>query len=177
MTPGQAVAAGEEYASAWSDTARLRPCRTARLRDVSRDVQLDVTGERPLALDHDDPDAGEGAEGIKDLAITLGEQLLLAAALSQWNRVEALATQVRAVARLVCAHNEPSGTAGPNLTGAELRLLPLLATHLSLPQIGAELFLSPHTVKSQAISIYRKLGVSSRCEAVTCARKSRLLET
>jgi LuxR family transcriptional regulator, maltose regulon positive regulatory protein len=66
---------------------------------------------------------------------------------------------------------------GPNLTGAELRLLPLLTTHLSLPEIGAELFLSPNTVKSQATSIYRKLGVSSRRQAVACARKSGLLET
>ncbi len=38
----------------------------------------------------------------------------------------------------------------------------MLATHLSFPEIGADLFLSPHTVKSQAMSIYRKLGASSR---------------
>jgi len=30
----------------------------------------------------------------------------------------------------------------------------MLATHLSFPEIGADLFLSPHTVKSQAMSIY-----------------------
>jgi LuxR family maltose regulon positive regulatory protein len=48
------------------------------------------------------------------------------------------------------------------LTAAELRLLPLLSTHLSFPQIAGELFLSRHTIKSQAMSIYRKLGVSSR---------------
>ncbi len=41
-----------------------------------------------------------------------------------------------------------------SLTGAELRVLPLLATHLSFPQIADQLFLSPHTVKSQAMSIY-----------------------
>jgi hypothetical protein len=116
-TRAREVVADEDHASARSGTARLRPRRTARLRDVSRDVQLDVTGRRSLAPDHDAPGAGRGAEGIKDLAVTLGEQLLLAAALSQWNRVEALATQVRAVARLVSAHNGPSGTAGPNLTG------------------------------------------------------------
>ena len=44
------------------------------------------------------------------------------------------------------------------LTAAELRVLPLLATHLSFPEIAAELFLSPHTVKSHAVSAYRKLG-------------------
>jgi LuxR family transcriptional regulator, maltose regulon positive regulatory protein len=62
------------------------------------------------------------------------------------------------------------------LTTAELRLLPLLSTHLSFPQIGEELFLSRNTIKSQAISIYRKLGVSSRNPAVTRARELGLLE-
>jgi ATP/maltotriose-dependent transcriptional regulator MalT len=133
--------------------------------------------DRNLMLGHDPLGAGEGAEGIRQMALTLGEQLLVAATLSHWNRVEALATQVRAVVRLLSAQCEPSGAAGPNLTGAELRLLPLLATHLSLPEIGAELFLSPNTVKSQAISIYRKLGVSSRREAVASARKAGLLPT
>jgi LuxR family transcriptional regulator, maltose regulon positive regulatory protein len=52
------------------------------------------------------------------------------------------------------------------LTTAELRLLPLLATHLNFLEIGQRLFISKHTVKSQAVSIYRKLGVSSRSEAV-----------
>jgi len=52
------------------------------------------------------------------------------------------------------------------LTTAELRLMPLLSTHLSAPQIAERLFVSPHTVKSQIKSIYRKLGVSSRADAV-----------
>jgi LuxR family maltose regulon positive regulatory protein len=52
------------------------------------------------------------------------------------------------------------------LTTAELRLLPLLATHLNFPEIGQRLYISKHTVKTQAVSIYRKLGVSSRGEAV-----------
>ena len=62
------------------------------------------------------------------------------------------------------------------LTGAELRLLPLLATHLSFPEIAAELILSPHTIKSEMKSIYRKLDVSSRKQAVTRARELGLLE-
>jgi LuxR family maltose regulon positive regulatory protein len=61
------------------------------------------------------------------------------------------------------------------LTAAELRLLPTLASHLSFPQIGAEMFLSPHTVKSEAISIYRKLRVSSRAQAVARSRELGLL--
>ena len=62
------------------------------------------------------------------------------------------------------------------LTAAELRLLPLLATHLSFPQIGEELFLSRNTITSQAVSIYRKLGVDSRSPAVARARDLGLLE-
>ena len=59
------------------------------------------------------------------------------------------------------------GTVGASsLTTAELRLLPFLSTHLSFPEIGERLHVSRHTVKTQAISIYQKLGVSSRSEAI-----------
>jgi LuxR family transcriptional regulator, maltose regulon positive regulatory protein len=54
-----------------------------------------------------------------------------------------------------------------SLTTAELRLLPLLRTHLSFPQIGERLYISRHTVKTQALSIYRKVGASSRSEAIS----------
>ena len=71
------------------------------------------------------------------------------------------------------------GSAAPGasaLTAAELRLLPLLSTHLSFPEIAEELFLSRNTIKSQANSIYRKLGASSRSQAVTRSRELGLLE-
>jgi len=71
------------------------------------------------------------------------------------------------------------GSAAPGasaLTDAELRLLPLLATHLTFPEIGQELFLSRNTIKTQANSIYRKLGTASRSQAVTRARELGLLE-
>ena len=70
-----------------------------------------------------------------------------------------------------------SNTPGPSaLTAAELRLLPMLCTHLSFPEIAAEMFLSRYTVKSEAFSIYRKLGVSSRSQAVARSRDLGLLE-
>jgi len=62
------------------------------------------------------------------------------------------------------------------LTAAELRMLPLLSTHLSFPEIAGDLFLSPHTVKSAVKSVYRKLGASSRNQAVIRARELGLLE-
>jgi LuxR family maltose regulon positive regulatory protein len=61
------------------------------------------------------------------------------------------------------------------LTTAELRLLPLLATHLSFREIGQRLHLSKHTVKTHAMSIYRKLGVSSRGQAVQRVQETGLL--
>jgi len=55
------------------------------------------------------------------------------------------------------------------LTAAELRLLPLLTTHLSFREIAERLFVSRNTVKTQAISVYRKLGVTSRGDAIARA--------
>jgi LuxR family maltose regulon positive regulatory protein len=69
-----------------------------------------------------------------------------------------------------------TGKVGPaSLTMAELRLLPLLASHHSFPEIGDRLYVSRHTVKTQAMSIYRKLGASSRSEAVRVAGEIGLL--
>jgi LuxR family maltose regulon positive regulatory protein len=69
-----------------------------------------------------------------------------------------------------------AGAGASALTAAELRLLPLLSTHLSLPEIARELFLSRNTIKTEANSIYRKLGASSRSQAVTRSRELGLLE-
>jgi LuxR family transcriptional regulator, maltose regulon positive regulatory protein len=70
----------------------------------------------------------------------------------------------------------PATTSGASsLTAAELRLLPLLETYLSFREIGERLFVSPNTVKTQAISIYRKFGVSSRSDAMRTARQLGLL--
>jgi len=63
-----------------------------------------------------------------------------------------------------------------SLTAAELRLLPMLSTHLSFAEIAAEMFLSRNTVSSQAMSVYRKLGVGSRSQAVARSRELGLLE-
>jgi LuxR family maltose regulon positive regulatory protein len=62
------------------------------------------------------------------------------------------------------------------LTDAELRLLPMLATHLTFPEIAAEMFLSRNTIKTEANSIYRKLGATSRSQAVARSRELRLLD-
>jgi LuxR family transcriptional regulator, maltose regulon positive regulatory protein len=69
-----------------------------------------------------------------------------------------------------------SAPGASSLSAAELRLLPMLSTHLSFAEIAAEMFLSRNTISSQAMSIYRKLGVGSRSQAVTRSRELGLLE-
>jgi LuxR family maltose regulon positive regulatory protein len=51
-----------------------------------------------------------------------------------------------------------------------------LSTHLSFPEIAGEMFMSRTRIKSQAMSIYRKLGASSRSQAVARSRELRLLQ-
>jgi len=87
-----------------------------------------------------------------------------------------LVGEAEALRAQLASQRGSSVPAASALTGAELRLLPLLATHLSGPEMAAELFLSPHTVKSELKTIYRKLGASTRNEAVTRARELGLLE-
>jgi LuxR family maltose regulon positive regulatory protein len=87
-----------------------------------------------------------------------------------------LVGEAQALRARLAGDRGPSAPGASSLTGAELRLLPLLPTHLSFPEIAEELFLSYNTIKSQANSIYRKLGASTRSRAVTRARELGLLE-
>lgn len=58
---------------------------------------------------------------------------------------------------------------------AELAVLRLLNTDLSVRQIGGELFISSNTVRSHTRAIYRKLGVNSRAAAIARAELQGLL--
>jgi|HubBroStandDraft_1064217.scaffolds.fasta_scaffold03244_6 LuxR family transcriptional regulator, maltose regulon positive regulatory protein len=62
-----------------------------------------------------------------------------------------------------------------SLTESETRVLRYLPTHMGAPEIAAELFLSPNTVKTHVRHVYRKLGAHSRQEAVQRARAIGLL--
>ena len=63
------------------------------------------------------------------------------------------------------------------LTGRELQVLHLLAADLPNREIGRRLFISLPTVKSHTRTIYGKLGVHSRQEAVARARALGILPT
>ena len=61
------------------------------------------------------------------------------------------------------------------LTPAELRVLHYLPTYMTLEEISQDLNVSRTTVKTQAIAVYRKLGVKSRAAAVRKAHQQGLL--
>ena len=88
-----------------------------------------------------------------------------------------LVADARELHERVAAISGSAGAWAMSLTGAELRLLPYLATHLSFPEIATRLFISRNTVKTEAVSIYRKLGASSRSEAIERAVEVGLLES
>lgn len=83
-------------------------------------------------------------------------------------RIHALQARIRAL---------PPGVSGAStLTPAEIRVLRLLPTYLSMPEIADRLVVSANTVRTQVQSIYGKLGASSRAEAIDLAIEAGLLE-
>jgi len=110
---------------------------------------LDDLGERPAAAAL----AGEA------------RQLLTACpggAQAQWDRLH----------RLERRFTRPRpGAAGEPLTEREVTVLRLLQGTLSLRDIGQELYLSPNTVKTHTRAAYRKLGVSTRQDAIARAHE------
>lgn len=70
----------------------------------------------------------------------------------------------------------PAVAAGEPLSDRELAVLRLLATGLSQREIGGELYVSLNTVKTHTRNIFRKLGVSTRGDAVERGRELTLLQ-
>ncbi len=91
-------------------------------------------------------------------------------------KMGSLVEEARELHDRVAATSGSAGAWAMSLTGAELRLLPYLATHLTLPEIAGRLFISRNTVKTEAISIYRKLDTASRSEAIDRAIEVGLVE-
>jgi LuxR family maltose regulon positive regulatory protein len=139
--------------------ARLRHLQTYALPVVSSQALLEMAGAY-VALG----DAAGGRTVLRQVRDILQQRPRLGAVAGQADELAARLDTVR------------GGAPGASsLTTAELRLLPFLPTHLTFREIGERLFVSRHTVKTQAISVYRKLGVSSRGEAITRMRELGLL--
>jgi LuxR family maltose regulon positive regulatory protein len=74
------------------------------------------------------------------------------------------------VERRLTGRSPNAPPAGP-LTERETAVLGLLGGSLSLREIGQELYVSQNTVKSHIRAIYRKLGVSTRHDAIVAGRE------
>jgi LuxR family maltose regulon positive regulatory protein len=134
-------------------------------------------------------DSGVAAWVAVEVRLTLAHaSLLLADAaaarllLSEARRVDVAATDLGSLnatleelTATAAAFSAAGNEGASSLTGAEVRLLRLLPTHLTFAEIGERVHLSRNTVKSQAVSMYRKLDVSSRNDAVERATELGLL--
>jgi DNA-binding NarL/FixJ family response regulator len=69
----------------------------------------------------------------------------------------------------------PQRAKGPGLTSREREVLVEVASGATNREIGERLYLSPHTVKEHTSSIYRKLRVRNRAEAVQHAQRLGLI--
>jgi LuxR family maltose regulon positive regulatory protein len=87
----------------------------------------------------------------------------------------ALIEEVSEFRRNLTASGQRGATSASPLSPAELRLLPYLQTHLTVREIAERLYVSRNTISSEVSSIYRKLGVSSRNDAVQHATSIGLL--
>jgi LuxR family maltose regulon positive regulatory protein len=160
--------------------AALASAEVSRLK--CRSEEAEVSGHRGLDL---------AQRGGARLETTYG-QLTLAAALNQtqpqsarshleeaWRILKTCADP--GILTAIASELEPRrGPAAPPdinpgstpepLTRRERDVLRLLGSELSLREIAAELFVSYNTVKSQTRAVYRKLGVSTRAEAVAISK-------
>lgn len=138
---------------------RLRPVLTEALVSRSILVRIELTN------------AYLGLSNVSSAAERLREARELLRSTRHFDALQAEAEELSA--KIEAARGTLSD--GVRLTAAEMRLLPLLATQLTFREIGEQLFVSVHTVKAQVTSIYRKLHVSSRTQAIQAARRVGLL--
>jgi LuxR family maltose regulon positive regulatory protein len=102
------------------------------------------------------------AREAREALATCPDPGVLADLLATTERALQLTTPPRAAAGL---------PVNPELSERELAVLRLLASNLSQREIGSELYVSFNTVKAHTRSIFRKLGVTTRAEAVARSRE------
>jgi LuxR family maltose regulon positive regulatory protein len=140
---------------------RLRPLLTYAMPQLALQARIELARVHLALAD---------VAGAKTLMLEVNELLRRRPGMGT------LVGEAQALRDQLSGKRDASHPGASSLTTAELRVLPLLVTHLSFAEIADQLFLSPNTVKSQAMSIYRKLAVSSRSQAVAHSRELGLLE-
>lgn len=144
--------------------------------DVGPDVRVIVTGLREDRESEIVSCAEAGATGLHLRTETLEELLNLIRNPAHDEAVcspKVSAILLRRVYSMVCQRNPTPDHQGPALTDREAQIMRLLEEGLSNQQIATRLNVTIHTVKNHARSLFSKLGVSSRAEAVATYRALR----
>ena len=144
--------------------ARLRLAMHARIRGASAKARADLT-EAVMAASH--------YRAIRPFLLFDGDALGMlsddCARLGAWSS---------AAAELLAASRAASGSSAPSissLTARERSLLDELPVHQTIAEIARRQQVSPNTIKSQLKSVYRKLGVDNRADAVAAGRGAGLI--
>jgi LuxR family maltose regulon positive regulatory protein len=182
----RSLAAGSSEIRAVSDALQLAVLARAELRHGTwEQARIHVREAEGLAHALSEALPWFGVQTSLELARVEMALLDAAAAHAHLSRAESilerrslgvLAMHAKAVRAELRALIDAQDHTDSVLTAAELRLLPFLPTHLTFREIGARLHVSRNTVKTQAISIYRKLGASSRADAIDRAAQLGLVE-
>jgi LuxR family transcriptional regulator, maltose regulon positive regulatory protein len=152
-----------------------------RLADARREFELALRSRRGLFGLSPWP-AVDTLLRLAPVLIELGDRTAAEAALSELRRrldsapagATALQDRLSRVERLAAGADGTTALAEP-LTEREVAVLRLMRGSLSLPEIGAKLYLSPNTIKTHARAIYRKLSVANRHDAVLRGREHGLI--
>ena len=173
MTDALVVASADRRRAGRLDEAEdlLEPARAITSEYASANLLGTLT-----ALEHAAIDRARGRTAWRGDLVALAEGLRMAnAPASLVDRVDAATTPSAAEPSAPGPPAQPETALSEPLTERELTILRAMAGHLSFPEIGRELHISRHTVKSHAQHIYQKLGATSRSEAVAEARRVGLL--
>ena len=151
--------------------ARGRPAEALPLTE--RGVALSRTFGQPIQL-------ANALLGHAPVLRALGQHKRAADAIAEARSVLGACPDPGILAGRLAALDRPpqirrARSADQELTQRELRVLRLLHGDLSERDIGRELYVAHNTVHSHVRSIYRKLGVSSRADALERTRELRLL--
>lgn len=144
--------------------ARLRLAVHSQQRGSTTKARADLT-EAVMAAHH--------FRAVRPFLLFDGDALAMltddCAHLGAWT---AAGTELLAAARDAIGHAGPSIS---SLTTRERSLLDELPVHQTIADIARRQQVSPNTIKSQLKSVYRKLGVDNRADAVTAGRSAGLI--
>ena len=169
-----------EHLRSWCELQRLAasPANAVKLTRAMFDVDVQASAARircPTLVAHSDRDAAVPVEEGRLLAQIIPGARYLQLASANHFMLEHEPAWAAFVEALHAFLPPPVAEAGPfaELTGRERELLHLLARGLDNHQIAAHLDISEKTVRNHVSSIFAKLGVESRAQAVVAARDAR----